>query len=264
MIRIRRGHEPAKLAAIRKSEVDRVRPIAAVRTPTDDDIKKKYQSVRDELWKRQHYKCCYCEHKCQKDFHDVEHYRPKVRADRGAGFPTHGYWWLAWSWSNLMFACPGCNRSGKNDLFPLAPGSVPLVAEEMPPKNECPLLLDPSAESALTHIRFERILKLGQPTWVPIGLTNRGIKTIEDVGLARDDLLELFVSHAENHVMPIVERIQSAIALANAAQIRDLWDTQAVPLLIRQAPYSLLNYNILDFYFPDSIRVPWALELKLE
>lgn len=53
-----------------------------------------------------HGKCAYCETLVEQ-LH-VEHFRPK----RG------GYYWLAYSWDNLLLACPICNTSKKNG-FPI-------------------------------------------------------------------------------------------------------------------------------------------------
>lgn len=41
-------------------------------------------------------KCAFCEQKVEQSH--VEHYRPK-----------HIYYWLAYSWDNLLLACPHCN-----------------------------------------------------------------------------------------------------------------------------------------------------------
>src|SRR5205823_1718125 len=90
MIRLRRGREPGPLTAIRGTELPRVRGLAAAGGLTSDDIGKRYTEVKRPLWERQRHKCCYGEHICQLDYHDLEHYRPKARANRGPGFPTHG------------------------------------------------------------------------------------------------------------------------------------------------------------------------------
>jgi hypothetical protein len=88
-------------------------------------------------------------------FNDVEHYRPKTSADRLPGSTaTHGYWWLAYTWDNLLFACPSCNRSNKNDLFPLEHGSTPLHDPDDAPGGERPLLLHPRQDNGVEHIEF--------------------------------------------------------------------------------------------------------------
>lgn len=62
------------------------------------DIKEKLKTIH-------HGKCIYCE-QIIEHFH-VEHYRPKSI-----------YYWLAFSWDNLLLACPVCNQK-KLDNFPL-------------------------------------------------------------------------------------------------------------------------------------------------
>jgi len=42
-------------------------------------------------------KCAFCEQKVEQ--YNVEHYRPK-----------YTYYWLAYSWDNLLLACPTCNQ----------------------------------------------------------------------------------------------------------------------------------------------------------
>lgn len=69
-----------------------------------DDIK----SALDHIY---HGKCAFCETKSES-MH-VEHFRPK----RG------GYYWLAYSWDNLLLSCPTCNTN-KGDEFPLTVGGV--------------------------------------------------------------------------------------------------------------------------------------------
>ncbi|MFK5975248.1 MAG: TIGR02646 family protein [Sulfurovum sp.] len=46
-----------------------------------------------------HFKCAYCEKDIKDEDKHIEHYRPKSR-----------YYWLAYSWDNLLFSCGQCNR----------------------------------------------------------------------------------------------------------------------------------------------------------
>ena len=55
------------------------------------DIKKKLKKIYNN-------KCAYCEQKVEQI--QIEHYRPKSK-----------YWWLAYSWDNLLCACPSCNQN---------------------------------------------------------------------------------------------------------------------------------------------------------
>jgi uncharacterized protein (TIGR02646 family) len=61
-----------------------------------DDIKRELDSIY-------HNKCAYCESRVE-ELH-VEHFRPKSI-----------YYWLTYSWDNLMLCCPTCNKK-KNNTF---------------------------------------------------------------------------------------------------------------------------------------------------
>lgn len=63
----------------------------------DKKYDKHYKSVKTDLLTLYHNKCAYCEEKVE-ELH-VEHFRPKKT-----------YYWLAFSWDNLILACPTCNK----------------------------------------------------------------------------------------------------------------------------------------------------------
>jgi uncharacterized protein (TIGR02646 family) len=67
----------------------------------------KVDDVRQRLIDIYHHKCAFCEQRVNQ-FH-VEHYRPKKKKDKGDGQHHDGYYWLAFSWDNLLVACPPCN-----------------------------------------------------------------------------------------------------------------------------------------------------------
>lgn len=66
-----------------------------------DDIKEKLDSYY-------HHKCAYCEQRVEQ-FH-IEHYRPK----KEFGPDSYAYYWLAFSWDNLLVSCPTCNQNKGN------------------------------------------------------------------------------------------------------------------------------------------------------
>ena len=79
-------------------------------------------SVKEELVGMQNHKCAFCEAKVTHvAYGDVEHFRPKggVRQDAADKLSQPGYWWLAYEWENLLFACQVCNGRHKGNLFPL-------------------------------------------------------------------------------------------------------------------------------------------------
>lgn len=61
--------------------------------------------IKDELENICHNKCVYCEKDVGDSFYHIEHYRPKSV-----------YYWLAFSWDNLMICCDKCNIY-KSDNF---------------------------------------------------------------------------------------------------------------------------------------------------
>jgi len=266
MIRVRRGREPAELRDTRLSELERVRPIAAAGRPTKDEIGDKYTVIKWQLWRSQFYKCCYCEHQCQLGFHDLEHYRPKTRADRGLEFDDYGYWWLAWTWTNVLFACPGCNRSGKNDSFPLDPSSTPLREEEEPPGSEVPFLIDPGSEDPMAEIQFRRTIIGGIAHWIPLtraAASQRAAKTIRIIRLDRPELRDLYKFHVDQYVAPAIRRVQSAMA-ANAgrlASVQSQWNQHIVPLVNKKRPHAALSYDVIDQSIVLPQRRRWGLRL---
>ena len=70
-----------------------------------------------------HGKCVYCETNVAASHPgDIEHWRPKnrvthesgrtieIETEDGSTVQHPGYYWLAYEWRNLLFACEDCNR----------------------------------------------------------------------------------------------------------------------------------------------------------
>lgn len=188
--------------------------------------------------KMQRHKCCYCEILIRSYHNDVEHYRPFSR-----------YWWLAWTWENLLFACAACDRKGgKHDQFPLIAGSVALVFPEQPPGAEQPLLLDPTIDDPRQHIRFE-LLSTGR--WGPLGKTDRGRETIRVLGLGRDGYLDDFTRHVKHIVMPVVRDLKTAYAVGLPESFAALWRSKCAELLDPERAYLALTEDVLRHEFPS-------------
>ena len=259
MIRIARGPEPAELLPVRASELSRVRALVSAGPLNKDVVGSAYAAFKDVLWKQQSMRCCYCERPYMEcSFNDVEHFRPKASADRLDGTVHAGYWWLAWTWENLLFSCPNCNRSAKNDAFPLEPGCVPLAVEEQPPGKERPSLIDPCEEDPVLSIQF--VLKGGH--WRPVGRngSTRGERTVEVLKLDRADLLTLYTTHVEDQVQPRVEATQEAMARGEPQLIESAW-RRVRGLLTPRMPFVALSYDAIDHFVPEQVRVQWGLVL---
>lgn len=98
---------PARTTFSRRMELIRQGAYPSPDASRNYDARYKTHDIREKLQLIYHDKCAYCE-SSQEQLH-VEHYRPK----RG------GYYWLSYSWDNLLLSCPVCNSS-KSTIFPLA------------------------------------------------------------------------------------------------------------------------------------------------
>ncbi|RKR43244.1 hypothetical protein [Paraburkholderia sp. BL17N1] len=248
MILVSRGDEPDFLSPVRAEQLEVLRALG--RPPISTEIKG-YRVVADVLWRAQHYKCCYCETKTKSSFNDVEHYRPKAAADRNPGSTLrHGYWWLAFSWSNLLFSCSSCNRSAKNDRFPLDHGSTALVHEHEPPGQEIPLLLDPCGrENPVVHIEFvHRPHAAGGRTkyWFADARAGStlGATTIEVCNLNHRDLLDLRGDYFDLVISSYIEALRQALRDRNPDQVSFAYE-RAKGLLRSPNQYVALAYDSL-------------------
>ncbi len=141
----------------------------------------KIKAVVEALKHCQHNKCCFSEAYFVGDLPPVEHYRPKGRIDewpwRKGGSLTPGYYWLAYSWENLLLCKPLPNTSKKRNFFPLVDSTKRMKSHHDADAEE-PILINPSKEDPRCHIRFRG--------WEIEGRTFRGRQTIKILGL-RDE-----------------------------------------------------------------------------
>lgn len=214
------------------------------RAPTSKEILG-YNCAAEDLWRGQSYKCCYCEMKVPCGYNDVEHYRPKARADRLPGsVDVHGYWWLAYSWDNLLFACPACNRSGKNSKFPLDPSGGVLCAEGEPPGTEVPLLINPAADDPSVEIEYAycSLIETRRAGWYAVGRGGSlvGSITADVCGLNRDELLELRDDHVQCYILPQVDALFAALT-SGASLVGEV--RRAFRAFESTAPYACLSYD---------------------
>lgn len=144
------------------------------------------RDVKARLIADQHRKCAYCETRfLHSSPGDVEHYRPKAgyRQADGQAVQGPGYYWLAYEWTNLLFACEDCNRIRKRQLFPLTNDPQGRARTHHDDATlEAPLLLHPALDAPETHLTFvEEAAK---------GTTATGVASIAAYGLNRTELLD--------------------------------------------------------------------------
>lgn len=112
----------------------------------------KYEDIRIALGTIYLGKCAYCEQKIELSH--VEHYRPKDT-----------YYWLAFSWDNLILACPHCNEY-KGTNFELSGAAVTFNNTSANIRDintlsasyyfkEQPKMVNPEITDPLPHIKFK-------------------------------------------------------------------------------------------------------------
>ncbi len=184
----------------------------------DDDIYA-HLEVRKVLEKLFEQKCAYCESKIgiNADW-DVEHYRPKGKVAENSAHP--GYYWLAYTWSNLLPSCAFCNQrrhdrasltegagpaAGKLDQFPLEIEQNRCMYHDGDLSIERPLLLNPCVDEPELHISFA-------PDGSAIDESLRGKKTIEICHLNRKRL--------RDDRLAILNAVKLLINLLRQAQVK--------------------------------------------
>lgn len=271
MIRVHRGAEPATLREARWWRLARAwvaheagEPIVFDDYNTDD--------VRALLYARQHEKCAYCEMQVQNTGQPVEHFRPKkyaVRAVEGEGDRDDDrYWWLAWTWENLFFACVSCNSPGrKGNRFPLAPGAAPCatgVAAEGPPGvplDERAQLVDPSREDPIDAIVF---VEEGDD-WKPTGRAGdrRGRDTVAMLHLDdRDALLGKYRHHVDVTMAPYLDAVDAAFDIEDGEALSLAWRRLVASMLLnRRSVFRALSYDVIAARYDEATRAEHDLPL---
>ena len=127
--------------------------------------------IKKALEKLFHNKCAYCEGQpTSQGPWDVEHYRPKGRVKENSNHP--GYYWLAYTWDNLLPSCTFCNQrridqatwddpvagpaAGKLDQYPLLDEQDRAMDPDSDLDKEKPLLLNPCIDQDCeTFFRYD-------------------------------------------------------------------------------------------------------------
>ena len=113
----------------------------------------KLEDIRIQLNNIYKNKCAFCEEKVEQ--YHIEHYRPKSI-----------YYWLVYSWDNLLLACPTCNQS-KGLNFELDGIATEFKNTEANIRNinfssanydasELPRMVNPEVTDPLGKIEFEK------------------------------------------------------------------------------------------------------------
>jgi uncharacterized protein (TIGR02646 family) len=203
-----------------------------------------HQTVKQALINMQHGKCCFCESKIQHiAFGDVEHYRPKAgyRQNDNDAMQKPGYFWLAYSWDNLLLSCERCNRQYKKNLFPLLHPEKRAQCHKDDVCMETPLLINPTTTDPKKHIGFRDEIPY------PIDGSIHGKTTIEALGLNREELNEVRRTKLEE-LKNLVDLIKLSESRPNQEDLKQLADKAYQYLqkaISPQAEYSAMAAAIL-------------------
>ncbi|HRF80351.1 MAG TPA: AAA family ATPase [Flavobacteriales bacterium] len=141
--------------------------------------------VRKKLLLLTHNKCAYCEQLLDAKF-EIENYRPRA-LEKEEGAEDH-YWWLMFTWQNLMPACSQCNRSKRN-LFPIAGQRCGPMATGPALLAEKPLMVSPRTEVVDRFFEFDAHGMMAPAPWLPEHDRLRARTTIEVLQLNRPALV---------------------------------------------------------------------------
>ncbi len=147
-----------------------------------------HSDIKSALIKIQHGKCCFCESSIRHvSYGDVEHFRPKAAwtIKKKDKYTRPGYYWLAYDWDNLFFACQICNQSSnKGNLFPLVDESKRALDHTYNVDEEESLFIHPEKTDPEEHITFQEAFIC------PKKHSRKGEITIKELDLERNRLYE--------------------------------------------------------------------------
>jgi len=117
----------------------------------------KNEDVKTGLEQIYHKKCAYCEKDVGDSFYHIEHYRPKTV-----------YYWLAYSWDNLLLCCDKCNVY-KKIHFKIDGEKASYAPEDLTHihnlgircrETEKPKLIHPEQEDVEDRLQFDKSGKI--------------------------------------------------------------------------------------------------------
>ena len=168
---------------------------------TDNKNWYKGGSIQKKLNNIYNTKCAYCEDRLLNAPKYIEHYRPKDR-----------YYWLAYSWDNLLLCCSSCNSS-KGTNFETKNQKVIYNNEPFEKihnlgddynKLEKPMLINPEKEDVINDLTFDNNSKI-------YSNNERVDYTIETCKLNREELRKLreeilndFINSVKKHYLVFI------------------------------------------------------------
>jgi uncharacterized protein (TIGR02646 family) len=193
MIRVEKDLSKVPNSLKDKKRMDAHRANCAAGRYDSADTYYKQKDVKEALDALYHKKCAYCEKGLLDTFRPIEHYRPKNSHSKlNKCDASFSYYWLSFSWDNLLLACSQCNGF-KSSCFDIEGDRAAYESEVLSDLHgkatdydtlEKPMLINPEREENLETI-FDFLPDGKYHTSDP-----RMLYTIEHCGLERDELIE--------------------------------------------------------------------------
>jgi uncharacterized protein (TIGR02646 family) len=181
-------------------------------------VRAEIKADAEELRTRFKGKCAFCESRIEHVSNPhVEHYRPKAKKR---------FECLMFCWTNWLLSCARCNET-KWAHFPSYRGQ--------------PCLLNPVEEDPRQHIDFKRAIILG--------LSARGLKTIQLVGLDR-----LPLNAARANWLTLIDSLLLLACFARMPEVREESRNLLIWSMQDDAPYSAMVLCYLSTKAPKLVR----------
>jgi len=160
------------------------------------DSRYRYSDIKEQLAKHIYlHKCAFCEQRVEA--YHVEHFRPKSI-----------YYWLAYSWDNLLFCCPTCNsiKLKKFEVdkkvtitqFPI--DNIHNLSNTYYDEYEKPSFVNPEKEDVYKHLVFKKDGSIKSDD-------QRVQHTITEIEIDRNDLNEFRFELYDEFEKKIASRI---------------------------------------------------------
>ena len=201
----------------------------------------KVASVQKALEKIYNFKCAYCEKDIRDEDKHIEHYRPKSR-----------YYWLAYSWDNLLLSCGQCNRP-KGTRFLTQKCSVLYYDEEFKSIHskgnsydeiEEPMIINPEKDDILEDIVFDNKAKISSKN-------KRVQHTIDEAcNLNRNGLVENRIKVFNTFKRRVITNIESQNIIGLKNEIENFIEECQIENEYYAFKYFILKHS--DIFFSNS------------
>jgi len=181
----------------------------------NDGKSDKKGSLKWTLKQIYHEKCAFCESYIKNEVGDIEHFRPKNASKNQSKKcdKTYSYYWLAFSWDNLLPCCGRCNGL-KSNCFDIEGNRIEYNNEELADLHnkleayavkEKPKLLHPEYDRFEDDIRFTKYGEIESDNYRVNYTVNICDLNRENLNELREVIITDFINKLEQHLVSFFE-----------------------------------------------------------